>query len=154
MSHYFEWIKGGGIISDNPETAKQGHINMLKDDQSVKLVVTYRDQVKLIAVPRGEFDLTSPDLSVFGRVHTKEQLRVMRALVCIHHSHIVAFKDLRNPRRWILRDGSVLREGISTPINHIITDQNIIRELDLMAIAPLNLDDELDQLNLIEGLNY
>lgn len=154
MSHAFQWIKGTGIITDREETARKGHVNILGDENFVKMVITHREEIKFIAVPRDEFDLTSPNLSIFRRVHTREQLRVMRALVCVHHGRTIAFKDLCDPRRWVLRDGSVLKEGVSTPINHVIRDENIIRELDLMAVAPLNLDAELDQLNLIEGLSY
>jgi hypothetical protein len=80
-----------------------------------------------------------------------KQMRKMRALSLVHHGAVIAFQD---GCRWKLRDGSVTHKNICTPINHTITDEGWIAELEELKLAPLNIDKELDELNQIEGLAY
>lgn len=138
-------IDGSGIISTDPDwiNSNPNHLNIYFKDGFVYLCLKFRSEIHIVRLSQDKWDLVQ-DNSVLTRIRGLKEMKVMKALVLYHEARVIAFKQCN---KWRLKDISILREGVSTPTSNAVTDPDIIKEFDTLALTPHIIDEQLDWMN-------
>jgi hypothetical protein len=122
-----------GIITTNKEfISRTGQINVLFDENSAKFVVAEHGKKRLIEISKEVWSLFFCQ-SILNRALDKSDLKKCREVLSV--SAKTLYFEINGT--WYERRGSILYHNVESPINKKLNDEEILKELEIMSLAPL-----------------